>query len=92
MNKATLSRRVAAELDLTICEVQPVVNALFEQMTEALLDGEKIAISSLGTFSLKESPARNGYDPYRRARITIPASTSVRYAVSPSQQRRLREH
>ena len=83
MNKATLSRRVAAELDLTICEVQPVVNALFEQMTEALLDGEKIAISSLGTFSLKESPARNGYDP---------ASTSVRYAVSPSQQRRLREH
>lgn len=90
MNKETLIRRVAAELGLTMREVQPVVNALFEQMAASLLDGDKITISSLGTFSLKERPARTGYDPHRRIRITIPAGKSVRYAASPSLLRRLR--
>ncbi|MCD8274413.1 MAG: HU family DNA-binding protein [Alistipes sp.] len=91
MNKETLIRRVAAEPGLTIRAVQPVVNALFEQMAASLPDGDKIAVSSLGTFFLKERPAHTGYDPHRRMRITIPACKSVRYAVSPSLLRRLRE-
>lgn len=37
MNKAALSRRVAAEPGLTMREVHPVVSALFERMAASLL-------------------------------------------------------
>ena len=90
MNKYLLAREVSKRLGRSVAEVLPVVSELFEQMAATILEGEKVTVSSLGTFSLKERPQHRRYDPYRKVPIVIPAGKAVRFTVSPSLQRRIR--
>lgn len=91
MNKYMLVRLVSKELGKPMSEVLPVVGTLFEQMAATILDGEKVTIASLGTFSLKERPQHRRYDPYHKVPIVVPAGKAVRFAVSPSLQRQVHE-
>ena len=63
MNKQVLVRDVARDLGKSQQEVSLVVNALFARLATAILDGERITISSFGTFTPKDRPEHNGYDP-----------------------------
>ena len=91
MNKRVLVRDVARDLGKSQQEVSLVVNALFTRLATAILDGERITISSLGTFSLKDRSERRGYNPHRRVSMTIPAGKTVRFAASAVLQRRIRK-
>ena len=62
MNKQVLVRDVARDLGKSQQEVSLVVNALFARLATAILDGERITISSFGTFTPKDRPEHNGFD------------------------------
>ena len=85
MNKQVLVRDVARDLGKSQQEVSLVVNALFARLATAILDGERITISSFGTFTPKDRPEHNGYDPHRRVSMT------VHFTASSVLQRRIRE-
>lgn len=91
MNKYELACLVAKDTKRPIAEVIPVVNSLFTVMADTLLEGEKITVAALGTFSLKTRKQRQGYDPYRRVPIIVPESMSLKFEISPSIQERIRE-
>ena len=50
------------------------MKAVLDAVTEALADGEKVALVGFGTFEVKERAARTGKNPRTGEAIEIPAS------------------
>lgn len=44
-------------------DVENIVNAIFEEITEALAEGNRVELRGFGAFSVKNRPARTGRNP-----------------------------
>lgn len=82
MNKSQLVEVIAQKTDLKKKDVEACVNAFIDAAADSLLADEKVQISGLGTFSVKEKAARTGRNPKTQTTITIPASNTVAFTVS----------
>ncbi len=76
MNKTELVAAVAAKAELSKKEAEAAVSATLDAITEALAEGDKIALVGFGTFSVKERAARTGINPLTKETIQIAASKS----------------
>ena len=76
MTKADLVAAVAADVQLTKKDADKAVNAVLENITKALAEGEKVALVGFGTFETKTRAARTGRNPRTKENIEIPASTT----------------
>ena len=74
MNKTELVAAVAAKADLSKKEAEAAVSATLDAITEALADGDKVALVGFGTFSVKDRAARTGINPLTKESIQIAAS------------------
>lgn len=74
MNKTELVAAVATKADLSKKDAEAAVKAVLDAVTEALADGEKVALVGFGTFEVKERAARTGKNPRTGEAIEIPAS------------------
>jgi DNA-binding protein HU-beta len=74
MNKTELVKQVAATAELSQKDATAAVNAVFEAVTNALANGEKVQLIGFGTFEVRERSARTGRNPQTGAEITIPAT------------------
>lgn len=74
MNKTDLIASVAQNAGLTKKDAERVLNAAFDAMTAALVNGEKVQLSGFGTFEVKEREARIGRNPHTKETIEIPAT------------------
>ena len=79
MTKADLTAQVAANTDMTKKDADKAVNAVFEALSRALANGEKVkvTISGFGTFEVRERAERQGINPRTQEPITIAASRSI---------------
>ncbi len=53
MNKTELVAAVATKADLSKKDAEAAVKAVLDAVTEALADGEKVALVGFGTFEVK---------------------------------------
>ena len=74
MNKTELVAAVATKADLSKKDAEAAVKAVLDAVTEALADGEKVALVGFGTFEVKERAARTGKNPRTGEAVEIPAS------------------
>lgn len=74
MNKTELVAAVAAKADLTKKDADAAVAAVFAAITDALADGDKVAIAGFGSFEVKERAARTGLNPRTKEKIKIAAA------------------
>lgn len=74
MTKAELINVVAEKSNITKVDATNAVNATFEAITEAMKNGDKVALVGFGTFAVKERIARTGINPLTKQPIDIPAS------------------
>lgn len=74
MNKTELVAAVAAKAELSKKDADAAVTAVVDAITEALAEGDKIALVGFGTFSVKERAARTGLNPQTKEKIEIAAS------------------
>ena len=44
-------------------DVENIVNAIFDEITTALTEGNRVELRGFGAFSVKNRPARNGRNP-----------------------------
>ncbi|AQX20574.1 integration host factor subunit beta [Bartonella sp. WD16.2] len=44
-------------------DVENIVNAVFEEISTALINGDRIELRGFGAFAVKSRPARNGRNP-----------------------------
>jgi DNA-binding protein HU-beta len=77
MTKVDLVAQVAANTDMTKKDADKAVNAVFEAMSKALAEGEKISVSGFGTFEVRERAERQGTNPRTGEPMTIAATRSV---------------
>ena len=74
MNKAELVAAVAEKTALSKKDSEKAVNAAFEAITAALVNGDKVQLVGFGSFETKERSARIGRNPRTKEEIEIPAS------------------
>ncbi len=70
---------VASKVDLPRAVAERAVNTVFEEVTEALKQGDKVNISGFGTFSVSERKARTGRNPKTGETIQIAASRAAKF-------------
>lgn len=73
-NKAELVQNVANAVGDSKKSVEPVVDAVFEQIEAFLADGEKVQLIGFGSFEVRDRAARKGRNPQTGDEIEIPAS------------------
>ncbi len=73
MKKADLVDAIAGKVALPKAQVQAMVDDVFELIAGGLTKGEKIDLRGFGTFSVRDSKARQGRNPQTGATIQIPA-------------------
>jgi DNA-binding protein HU-beta len=73
VTKSELERRVATRVNTSIEAAGAVVDAVFEEIREAVADGEQVAVPKFGVFERRQRPARTGSNPRTGAAIEIPA-------------------
>lgn len=79
MNKPELAAAVAAKANISKNSANEAINVLLEQITQALVKGERVALPGLGTFAPSSRAARTGKNPQTGAAIQIAASKSVNF-------------
>lgn len=76
MNKTDLVAAVAAKANVSKKDADEAVKAVFDAITEALADGEKVALVGFGTFEVKTRAARTGKNP-RTGEVIEIAETKI---------------
>lgn len=73
MTKSQLIARVAAASPhLAKKDIEASVNAVFQSMTDALCQDDRIEIRGFGSFSVKRRPAREGRNPRTGKKVFVP--------------------
>jgi integration host factor subunit beta len=73
MTKAELVDQVADRVDLTKKQTEVIVNILFNSITEALSQGDKVELRGFGSFRIRSRNPREGRNPKTGDAVHIPA-------------------
>ena len=71
LTRMDLSEAVFEEVGLSRNESAQLVEAVLEHMSDALVAGQQVKISSFGTFSVREKSARVGRNPKTGEEVPI---------------------
>jgi integration host factor subunit beta len=72
MNKSDLVETLKMETGLTKRKATGVVNLMFDKMTEALANGDRVEIRGFCSIYVKEHKGYTGRNPKTRASIEVP--------------------
>ncbi len=84
MNKTELIENITKTTGVKKKDVETVVLAFVNSIEQALVNGEKVQISGLGSFDVKTRAERAGRNPKTKEKITIPASKYPAFSASKS--------
>ena len=88
MTKKELIAAIAERTDLTQVQSESALNAMTDIIADTMKDGDKVFITSFGTFEPRERAARKGRNPRTGETIDIPASINPAFKAS----KKLKEH
>ncbi|MEL6608195.1 MAG: integration host factor subunit alpha [Pseudomonadota bacterium] len=71
LTRMDLSEAVFREVGLSRNESSQLVESVLDAMSDALVAGEQVKISSFGTFSIREKAARVGRNPKTGEEVPI---------------------
>ena len=72
MNKSELIQALAERQKLPLIKAEKIVNAVFDQMIEALRNSERIEIRGFGSFENRHYSAYTGRNPKTGEAINVP--------------------
>lgn len=67
-----IARLVEANPHLYQRDVERIVNTIFEEITNALSEGNRVELRGFGAFSVKHRPARMGRNPRTGDTVSVP--------------------
>lgn len=74
MTKSELIRRLAERNpNLFLSDLEKVVDTIFEEMTAALVRGDRVELRGFGAFSVKSRDARTGRNPRTGQSVKVDA-------------------
>lgn len=81
MNKSELIERIAEKSGLSKADAGKALAGFTDTVTEALKDGNSIALVGFGTFSVSDRPERQGRNPATGESMTIVAKRVAKFKV-----------
>ncbi|AWM79748.1 DNA-binding protein HU [Gammaproteobacteria bacterium ESL0073] len=84
MNKSELIDALAAKANISKTAAGVALDAVLASVTEALQQGDNVALVGFGTFSVKERAARTGRNPKTKEPIKIAASKAPSFKAGKS--------
>ncbi len=71
MNKSDLVEALSEGEDLTRTKAEEIVNLVFNEMTNALVTGDRVEIRGLGSFKVKRYDGYKGRNPKTGKQINV---------------------
>ncbi len=84
MNKVELAEKVAISARLTKKDALDIIEKVFEEIINAVKDGEEVKIAKFGSFKAKKRIARQGMNPVTKKVIDLPSQTTLTFRNSKS--------
>jgi integration host factor subunit alpha len=82
LTRADLSNAVYREIGLSLSESTQLVDAVLEEVSAALANGEQVKLSSFGTFKLRRKKERIGRNPKTGVEVPITPRTVLSFNAS----------
>ena len=82
VTRADLADALYHELGLSRNESAELVDSVFEEISDALAEGENVKISSFGSFTLRKKSSRVGRNPKTGVEVTITPRTVLVFKAS----------
>ena len=82
LTRADLSNSVYREIGLSLSESTQLVDAVLEEVSLALMEGQAVKLSSFGTFKLRRKKARVGRNPKTGVEVPITPRTVLSFNAS----------
>jgi DNA-binding protein HU-beta len=79
MNKSELINELSEETTFSKMDVTRVLDSFIRIVSRALRKGEKVSITSFGSFWISRRPARKGINPATKERIDLPEISIPRF-------------
>ena len=79
MKKVDIASRIADKIDITKTQAEDAVNAILDEVKQALAKGESVIIRRFGAFQAREKDARLGRNPKTGEKAEISARRVVRF-------------
>jgi integration host factor subunit beta len=74
MTKSDLIEQLAENNgDLTKRDAETIVNSIFDSISDALVDGDRVEIRGFGSFTVRERDSRDARNPKSGELVKIPA-------------------
>ncbi len=82
LTRADLSAAVYREIGLSLSESTQLVDAVVEELSDALAKGNAVKLSSFGTFNLRRKKQRIGRNPKTGVEVPITPRTVLSFNAS----------
>ncbi len=93
MTRSELIQRLAdRNPHLFLRDIEGIVDALFGEMTFALVRGDRVELRGFGTFSVKERQARTGRNPRTGQTVSVSAKQMPFFKTGKELRERLNLH
>lgn len=79
MNKAQLIDAISEKAGLTKADAKKALDAFVEATTDALKNGDRVALIGFGSFAVATRSARTGRNPQSGSPIEIPEKKVVKF-------------
>ncbi len=82
MNKTELVNAIAEQANISKLQAKAALDATVAAISNALAEGDKVALIGFGTFAVTEKGARTGINPRTKETIEIAARKVVKFKAS----------
>ena len=90
MTKSELVEKIASKMpNLTIRDIDRIVNVIFQRLTRALADGDRVEIRGFGAFSVRSRKPRVAINPKNKKRVEVPEKRIVHFKTGKELHARL---
>ncbi len=90
MTKSELIERIAAKMpNLTIKDIENIVSVIFDKLTSALANGDRVEIRGFGAFSIRTRKPRIAINPKNKNKVEVPSKNIVHFKTGKELHTRL---
>ncbi|KAG7360188.1 integration host factor [Nitzschia inconspicua] len=82
LRKKDVVNAISERLDMTKGNAEAAVNAVFDVISDIVVEGDRVNIAGFGTFEPRQRSARKGRNPKTGEEISIQASTSCGFSAA----------
>jgi len=89
VTKEQLCKKIAREMGLTDIHVMTIINAILEEITSEVIEGEAVTFRGFGTFSQKKLASRKTHNPATGESQTYPERKTMKFVPTPAMRKRI---